>query len=244
MKVFSLVLVIGAAAIMATIGAISIFASQSLILGLLPPFLGGLSPWIAWTLSIALIIGIQVGECRPLYLSHKHTESKDLYHQGANPANTPPDVKSLLTQLMEELGLSRQKQIWVNLFAIAITIVDFIWSSILFPPFKAGNDPGAIWSALLRYGLGAINWLHVGLILANVALIPLCYLVYLNEWSILQTGQRDTATGAAPKKAESKAEPKADPKPLLASTNRTPSNPQYYDPQFTAYKSGVPTDAK
>ena len=137
MKVFSLVLVIGAAAIMATIGAISIFASQSLILGLLPPFLGALAAWIAWTSAIALIIGIQVGECRPLYLSHKHTESKDLYHQGANPASTPPDVKSLLTQLMEELGLSRQKQIWVNLFAIAITIVDFIWSSILFPPFKS-----------------------------------------------------------------------------------------------------------
>lgn len=209
MRVFSFILVIGSALIIAVIGAVSIHASAALLGGVLPAALGVILPWVCWAIAIALMTGIQVGECRPIYLAHLHTEAMDLYHQGSHPASNPPDIKALKIQLAEELGLNRSKQIWVRLFAIAITIVDFIWSCILFPPFKAGNDPGKVWSALIQYGLGAIDWVHVFLIAGNVALIPLCYLVFLKELSILSSGTVDSARGTAPAAAKPKTEPKA-----------------------------------
>jgi hypothetical protein len=207
MKFFSLVLVIGSATFIAAIGAISILASHALLFALLPDFLGTFRDPLAWVLSVVIIVGIQVGECRPLYLSHKHTQAMDLYHQGTHPGT--PDLKNLRVQLNEELGLNRSKQLWVRLFSIGITLIDFIWSCILFPPFKVGNDPGKIWSALLQYGLSAVDWFHVGLILGNVALIPACYMVYLNELSILTSGKRDSA----PKPEAKKPEPKSGLKP-------------------------------
>jgi hypothetical protein len=257
MKFFSLILVIGSATFIAAIGAISIMASHALLLALLPDFLGGFRELLAWVLSVVIIVGVQVGECRPIYLSYKHTQAMDLYHQGTHPGT--PDLKNLRVQLNEELGLNRSKQIWVRLFSIGITIIDFIWSCILFPPFKVGNDPGRIWSALLQYGLGAVDWLHVGLILGNVALIPACYLVYLNEMAILTSGKRDKAPAPAtpppakpaPAPVQSSA-PAPAPAPVQSSapepkpSDAVPQpayNPRYVDPQQTAYNSGVPANA-
>lgn len=253
MKCFSLILVIGAAAIIITIGTVSIVASHGIILALLPAFLGTWAAWIAWVLAIALIIGIQVGECRPFYLAHLHTESRSLYHQGAHPGNAPPDLKTLRLQLLEELGLNRDKQLWVRAFAIAITLVDFVWSCIIFPPFTVGNDVSAIWRDLLRRGLGALNVIHLLLIVANVAVIPLCFMVFLKELSILSSGQRDTAI--SPTKKEGKAataskeskdtkESKPDPVPADALPQPVYDNPQFIDPRYTAYRPGVPSDAK
>lgn len=193
LKSFSLILVIASSSVILLVGLISIVASQGLILQNLPAFLGEWAVWIAWSLAIALIGGIQVAECRPIYLRHLHTNAKDLHHQASNPGNASPDLKNLLTQLGEELNINRPKLLWAKAIAVAATIVDVIWSCLVFPPFKVGNDPAAIWGALLRSGLGAVDWFHILMILGNVALIPICYLILLNEWSILRSGKRDVS---------------------------------------------------
>lgn len=190
-KAFSLILVIGSAAIILLIGVISIFASHSLLIQVLPAFLGQFREWIAWILAIAIIVGIQVGECRPIYLRHLHTKAQDLHHQGASPGNSSPTLKPLQMQLGEEVGMDRSSFLWAKAFAVAITLVDFVWSCCIFPPFKVGNDFGRIWSELLRSGLGALDWFHVLMIIGNIALIPLCYMVYINELSILTSGKKD-----------------------------------------------------
>ncbi len=191
MKAFSLILVIGSAAVIALIGVVSIFASYSLLVNILPAFLGQWKQWIALGLATVLIIGIQVAECRPLYMRHRHTQPQDLYHQGANPGSNPSDLKSLQEQLAEEVEMNRSDYIWAKALAIVMTLVDFVWSCCIFPPFKVGNDFGRIWGELLRSGLGALDWFHVFMILGNISLIPLCYLIYIKELSILQSGKRD-----------------------------------------------------
>lgn len=193
LKTFSLILVVASASVILLIGAISIVASFFLIVIYLPPFLQDWRFWVAVFLSVANIVGIQVAECRPIYLRHLHTNAKDLHHQAANPGNASPDLKNLQQQLGEELGIDRQKLLWAKAIAVAATIYDVVWSCLVFPPFKVGNNPAEIWNALLRSGLGAIDWFHILMILGNVALIPVCYLILLKEWSILRGGKRDVS---------------------------------------------------
>jgi hypothetical protein len=190
-KLFSLVLAVVALGVIVTTGAVSTFASANFIYSLLPTFMGQWATWIAWILAGALIMGIQIAECRPLYLRYLHTRAMELHHQGAHPGNASPSVKSLQTQLNEEVGMDRSAYLWAKALAVGMTIFDFIWSCVIFPPFRAGNDLGAIWNDILRYGVGAFDLFNVFMILANVALIPICYLIFLNECHILTSGKKD-----------------------------------------------------
>ncbi len=151
-KVLSLVLAFALAGIIGFIGWLTIVKNHDFFL----------SHWSvmgdrgAWFLAVLVVTAIQIGECRPIWVAHLHDSANALHHQGSAPGEAKQGTKNLKTQAMEELQMNRRGFAWAKTFAVVISLIDFIWSCIVFPPFKAPLDK--VFDDLLYNGLGAIDW--------------------------------------------------------------------------------------
>lgn len=175
-----------------------------------------------WFLAVIVVGAFFLAECRPIWIKHLHDSAEGLYEQASNPGSARQETKNLKTQAKEELKLNRRGFLWARTFAVIMTFIDFVWSVIIFPPFKVPLDK--VWDALTYDGMGAVEWGNVGLILGNVLAIPIAFHFLCKELEILQA--------EAPKKALPKEEPKPEakkeePKPDPSSPYN-PANPQPY----------------